>query len=170
MGSFTFINLNDDIKNLMNQEIEKDIQEDNFYLSERLNDEGKKVYKDLLVKSIEEGDEELFEKDLDINKYFNPTYPRQGKLVKTPVNAAKLLTQCEFNRYYIRAICLKALESGQNEVEVYRARQSSWSRPESGAKIGQKLRVEELILDLRNSVGKEPKVLPEVNSGLSVKL
>jgi hypothetical protein len=64
---------------------------------------------------------------------------------------------------------LKSIENNIETVEIYRARESSWSRPESEMKIGTKINAIELLNDLRGSVGEEPKILPEVNSGLSVK-
>ena len=87
-----------------------------------------------------------------------------------PSNASTLLSQSEFNRYYIRAICLKAITAGEEFVTIYRARESSWSRPESEARIGAKILAKELLEDLRNSIGIEPKLLPEINSGLSVEM
>ena len=92
-----------------------------------------------------------------------------GKSRKVPSNAAKLISQSEFNRFYIRAVCLEAIEKDIKEIEVYRARPSSSSRPESEAMIGKKLSPKELLDDLRDSIGKEPKILPHINSGLSVK-
>ncbi len=56
-----------------------------------------------------------------------------------PGNAATLLAENEFNRYYIRAVCLVALKNKMSEVEVYRAKQTSSSRANSENKIGLRL-------------------------------
>lgn len=93
-----------------------------------------------------------------------------GKLKKNPSNASTLLSQNEFNRFYIRAICLEAIEKNDEKVEIYRARESSWSRSESEALIGRIVDANELLADLRENIGKTPKLLPVFNSGLSVKL
>lgn len=170
MAKFNFLNLNDEIRSLMRSEIERDLKGEILYLSNRLNDKGNEVYCSLLLAAVEKGDEESFEISLDQSTYFNPMYLRQGKPVKMPTNACALLCQSEFNRYYIRAVCLKAIASGVEEVEIYRGRESSWTRVESEAKIGSKLSAKELLEDLRSSIGVEPKILPEVNSGLSVKI
>ena len=170
MAKFKFQNLDDETRELMLTEIQSDIEHSKLYISERLNQLGKDNYKGYLLKSVKEGDEEILEKLLDINTHFKPTYLRQGEIVKMPSNASKLLAQSEFNRYYIRAICIRALNNNKNEVQISRARESSWSRPESEAKIGTFISAKDLLEDLRNSIGTAPKLFPDINSGLSVKL
>lgn len=170
MAKFNFINLDSKTRTLMLSEIQSDIDQQRLFLSERLNETGQNTYEAYLVKSVSEGDESMLENLLDINTHFNPTYLRQGNPVKMPSNASTLLSQSEFNRFYIRAICLRAIENGIESVQVYRARESSWSRPESEAKIGSSISAKELLEDLRDSIGKEPKLFPDINSGLSIKL
>jgi len=170
MAKFNFLNLDQNVRSLMLSEINTDIETDNFYVSERLNDTGKENYATFLIDSVTNSDEETLEALLDFTTHFNPTSLRQGKPVKIPSNASTLLCQSEFNRYYIRALCAHAIANDINEVEIYRARESSWSRPESEAKIGKKISAQDLLDDLRSSVGAEPKLMPEVNSGLSVKI
>ncbi len=170
MAKFNFLNLDSDTRKLMLSEIQTDIENGELYKSERLNQIGQKNYESYLLKSVSQGDEEMLENHLDIRTHFNSTYLRQGKPVKMPSNASKLLSQSEFNRFYIRAICLKAMNKNKELVEIYRARESSWTRPESEAKIGTFISANELLDDLRSSIGREPKLFPDINSGLSVKL
>lgn len=147
-----------------------DIDESKLYESARLNSFGASNYSDYLLQSAKKGDEETFELLLDINTCFNPSDLSKGKPSKMPKNSSKLLCQSEFNRFYIRAVCRKSILEDKEFVEVYRARESSWSRSESESKIGALLSAKELLDDLRNSIGVSPTILPEVNSGLSVKL
>ncbi len=170
MAKFNYINLDDETRNLMLQEINADIGKGVLYLSDRLNDLGKEKYKLYLIDAVASKDEEELEKILDIVIHFNPTYLRQGKSVKMPTNASTILSQSEFNRYYIRAICLKAISNDIEQIEIYRARESGWSRSESEAKIGTFISAKDLLEDLRNSIGTEPKLFPEINSGLCIKL
>ncbi|MGE0018326.1 MAG: hypothetical protein AB7S72_01560 [Draconibacterium sp.] len=170
MAQFNFHNLDSVTRNLMLSEIHSDIEHRKLYESERLNETGRKNYQSYLIKSVTEGDEVLLENLLEINTHFNQTYFRVDKHVKMPSNASTLLSQSEFNRFYIRAICLRAITDGINNVQIYRARESSWARPESEAKIGTLVSAKELLEDLRNSIGTEPKLFPEINSGLSVKI
>lgn len=170
MAKFTFLNIGQNVRSIMLSEIDNDIKTDNFFISERLNDTGKANYATFLNDAVNNSDEEALEANLDFATHFNATSMRQGKPVKTPSNASTLLCQSEFNRYYIRAVCVYAIANNIDEVEIYRARESSWSRPESEAKIGTKISAQDLLEDLRSSVGTEPMLLPEVNSGLSVKI
>lgn len=170
MAKFNFLNLDEETRQLMHSEIKLDSEQQNLYISERLNDIGHRNYESYLIKSVLSGDEESLEQLLDINTHFNPIYLRQEKPVRMPSNASTLLSQSEFNRYYIRAICLRAINIGKDVVQIYRARESSWSRPESEAKIGKFILAKDLLEDLRNSIGKEPTLFPEINSGLSIKL
>lgn len=170
MAKFNFKNLDEEVRALMIEEIQLDIAEDKLYISLRLNTFGANNYPEYLLQAAKEGDEETFETLLDINSCFNSHDMSKGKPSKMPKNASKLLCQSEFNRFYIRAVCRKSILENKSHVEIYRARESSWSRPDSDAKIGTSLSANELLDDLRRSIGAPPKVLPEVNSGLSVAL
>ena len=170
MNKFIFLNLTEDVRQFMLNEMNSDIQSDKLYKSTRLNSAGLNSYPNFLRRAILNGDAESFQSDLENGIFFNPTYLRMGKDIKMPSNAAQLLSQNEFNRYYIRGVCLKAIDNHINQVEIYRGRQSSQSRPESDKKIGTKLDAALLLDDLRNTIGAEPTILPEINSGLTVKI
>ena len=170
MANFNFHNLDEETRKHMLAEIQEDINAGRLYVSERLNETGRQNYQTYFVQSVSTGDPESFEKLLHQPTHFNLTYSRQGKSVKMPSNASTLLCQNEFNRYYIRALCLRAIGSNLENVQIYRARESSWSRPESEAKIGMSISAKDLLEDLRTSIGIEPKLFPEINSGLSVRI
>jgi hypothetical protein len=170
MSKFNFLDLDEKTRELMLSEIQFDIEREMLYLSSRLNEEGINEYNSFLIESVKHGNESTFEGLLDINKYFNKFELRDGKQFKVPSNASTLLCQNEFNKFYIRAICLKAIELEIEIVTVYRARVSSNPRSESNSKIGAEISAKELLEDLRSTIGQSPKLLPEINSGLSVKI
>ncbi|WP_056219141.1 hypothetical protein [Chryseobacterium sp. Leaf201] len=170
MANFTFLNLDEETRKLMLDEINSDISNGKLYLSNRLNQNGKDNYQNYLLESVENGDEETFTNLLIQSSNFNDTEIVQGKSKKVPSNAASLLCQSEFNRYYIRAICLRAMNQNQDEVKIYRGRESSWTRPESEVLIGTSLNATDLLEDLRNSIGISPQLFPEINSGLTIKI
>lgn len=169
MANFTFLNLDEETRELMLDEINSDIGNDKLYSSNRLNKNGKENYTHNLLESVKNGNEETFTSLLTQDN-FNETELVKEKSKKIPSNAASLLCQSEFNRYYIRAICLRAINQNQDEIEIYRGRESSWARPESEILIGTYLSATDLLEDLRNSIGISPKLFPEINSGLTVKL
>lgn len=170
MANFNFLNLDEETRELMLDEVKSDIENDKLYLSNRLNQNGKENYPTYLLESVENGSEESFTNLLIENNSFNDKELVNGVMKKVPSNAASLLCQSEFNRYYIRAICRRAIDQDQDEVIIYRGRESSWVRPESEALIGKSLNSRDLLYDLRDSIGVSPKLLPEINSGLTVKL
>lgn len=87
-------------------------------------------------------------------------------------NAHETLAEGEFNRFYIRAVCLRALQEGFANVRVHRAKNVSDPRSESQTKIGELIRAETLLNDLRSNIGVDSSLgLPSgPNSGLSVEL
>lgn len=170
MANFNFVNLTDSVRGKMLSEVEMDISKGNIYISGRLNELGIEKYVEFLKESIENGTEEILEALIRDNNCLNDTEISNGKTKKVSSNAAQLIAQSEFNRFYIRAICLEAIENDIESVEVYRARESSWSRPESETMIGRQINPKELLEDLRISIGVTPQILPEINSGLSIKI
>lgn len=154
----------------MLSEVDSDFAAGNLYISSRLNSQGCEFYMTYLKESIQNGNEETLESLIKQNDCLNEIEVHNGVTKKVPINAARLIAQSEFNRFYIRAVCLEAIEKGVTYVEVYRARESSRERPESEALLGGKFNADDLLKDLRKSIGVSPQLLPDINSGLSVKI
>ncbi len=172
--SFSFKDLTNETRRYMIEEVNYDLQNGNLYLSDRLSDTGKSVYADLLIKSIEHGDEATLAQSL-IGK-FNSTYFRKnpsGTLssVKMPINQNVMLAEGEFNRFYIRALCRTAMLKGR-KLKIYRAKFSTSPRLDSERKIGSFVDAQQLLLDLRKNTGTDTALglPPGPNSGLSVEL
>jgi hypothetical protein len=93
-------------------------------------------------------------------------------VAKVPVTAPDTLAEGEFNRFYCRGVCLRAISEGKTHVRVYRAKHVDNPRPESQAKIGALAEAEKLLSDLRANPGVEPAlgIPPGPNSGLSIQL
>lgn len=171
MANFNFLNLTDSVRNKMLSEVEMDISKGELFISPRLNVNGIKEYPNFLKDSIKNGNEEFLEALIAQSNSLNETEVYgDGKTRKVAKNAALLLAQGEFNRFYIRAVCLEAIENSIDSVEVYRARESSQSRPGSELMLGEQINPNKLLEDLRTSIGVTPKILPDVNSGLSIKI
>ena len=85
-------------------------------------------------------------------------------------DAAAVMAEGEFNRFYIRALCIRAIDEGR-ELEIYRARPSAKPDEASEAKIGDKPDPKALLADLRTSPGVGTALgLPRPGSGVSVRL
>ena len=88
-----------------------------------------------------------------------------------PSNAAEMLAEGEFNRFFVRGLCLYAKASGIPDLLIYRAKSVSHPRPGSEARIGQLISAEELLADLRaGEVETALRIPGGPNSGISVRL
>ena len=173
-----FENLDDRTRQLMVAEMEYDIVNNALHISPFLSGQGQRDYANLLRQAIESGDDETLAQDLRRHRRLIKTLPRRKPkggyaIASTPENAAEMLSESEFNRYYIRAVARRAIEDGIPELVVYRAKPVNSPRPESEALVETTISPEELLEDLRAHPGDEPPSLgvpSGPNSGLSVRL
>ena len=173
----TYRNLDERTRELMLAEIERDIAMNTLFLSDNLNPQGKSDYPDLIRTAAMNGSDVTLAADLRsrLNTHEKPRKLKTGGLSKPPVmrsNAHEMLAEGEFNRFYIRAICLRAIEDGISNVVVYRAKSVQHARSESERKIGQHIAAKSLLNDLRTHPGVDTALglPPGPNSGLSVHL
>jgi len=169
--------LDDRTRTLMVVEIERDIAGKTLYLSENLNPQGQTDYPDLIRAAARSGSDVTLGAAIlgRLNPFEKPRKLKSGGVSKPPVmrsNAHEMLAEGEFNRFYIRALCLRAIKDGIPEVIVYRAKAVENPRSESERKIGQRVPVEALLHDLRTHPGVDTALglPPGPNSGLSVRL
>lgn len=162
------------IRNLMLQEFKRDLNNESLYLSPRIKEEFYDLYKNLLENAITKGNPESFALKLSEKRILKSTVPRNTKkgliFAKMPVDAVITLAEGEFNRFYIRAVCLKAINENK-EIEVYRAKQVKNPRSESQFKIGKTIDSKKLLDDLRKNIGIDTALgIPSgPNSGLSIR-
>lgn len=132
----------------------------------------KQDYPKLLKNAIESYDEKWLAYEINKNNRLNSHETRKDKITKIPNNAHEMLAWGEFNRFYIRGLCVYAINNNVNFLTVYRAKSSSNPRSSSQEKIGMKIDPNELLKDLRKNVGIETflKLPAGPNSELSVKL
>lgn len=165
----------DGIRALMANEINLDIEKKTLYMSKRLKPGFEDIYITSLRDASASGNTKSFAQcisDEACLKLMEPN-PRSktGKMKKTPWDAHITLAEGEFNRLYMRAVCLKAMEENY-EVEVYRAKQVARPRSASKALIGTTVDSKRLLEDLRNNPGVDTALgIPAgPNSGLSVRI
>ena len=173
-----FENLDDRTRHLMLDEVEYDIAHNQLHISPFLSGQGQRDYVNLLREAAQSGNDETLAQKLCEHRRILRTLPRRNpkggySISATPENAAQVLAESEFNRYYIRALARRAMEDGISELVVYRAKPVSNPRPESEARVEMTLPPADLLDDLRAHPGDEPPVLgvpSGPNSGLSVRL
>ena len=175
MAHFDFRNLEAATRTNMIAEIDHDVAQARLYLSPRLTSEGLSAWEAKLKAACETGDDQSLEASLGL-----PGGPfledresdtNNGGTKAVPSNAATVLAQGEFNRFYIRALCLRAIEEARG-LRIYRARMSSRPDAASESKIGASLDPHDLLADLRQRPGiaSAMGLPPRPNSGLSVEL
>lgn len=171
-------NLDVRTREYMLKEVDLDVKAGRLYVSpKRLNDIGRQRYEPLLREAIGNHDDvwlagQLRDKGC-MNSQEEKRKPKGGfTIAQVPITAPDTLAEGEFNRFYCRGLCARALDDGIAEVEVYRAKEVSQPRAESAAMIGKRLPARDLLNDLRQSQGVEPALglPPGPNSGLSVRL
>lgn len=171
--SFEFENLDARTRKLMLDEVNGDVAAGALYFSGRFTDAGIANWETLLRDACQSGNEVSLEETLGKpgGEYLNLTEPAATGSKAVPSDASRVIAGSEFNRFYIRALCLRAQADGV-EIEIYRARASRNPDPVSEQKIGTSPNVQELLDDLRTHQGVATALgLPyQPNSGLSIRI
>jgi hypothetical protein len=173
-----FENLDDRTRQLMLDEMEYDIANNQLHISPFLSGQGERDYANLLREALQSGNDETLAQSLREHRRILRTLPRRNpaggySIAATAENAAEVLAESEFNRYYIRGLARRAIEDGIQELVVYRAKPVRNPRPESEARVETSLSPQELLEDLRSHPGDQRPTLgvpSGPNSGLSVRL
>jgi hypothetical protein len=175
--TLSLTNLAEQTRQLMLDEIELDLSKNTLYFSPRLSQSGHNDYSSLLKDAVTTHDDIWLVRELRVSGRLNSTETRRKPkggitTAKVPVTAADTLGEGEFNRFYIRAVCRRSIDSGSGKVIVYRAKEVSSPRPESQRKIGMEMDAQSLLNDLRSNPGVDTALglPPGPNSGLSVRL
>ena len=175
--SLFYVNLDDRTRQLMLEEMEYDIAHNQLHISPLLSGQGQRDYANLLREAIQNGTDETLAQELRSHRRITRTLPRRTPkggfaIAAAPTNAAEMLAESEFNRFYIRALARRAMEEGIPDLVIYRAKPVQSPRPESEALIESTLSPEEVLRDLRDHPDEPPALgVPSgPNSGLSVRL
>jgi hypothetical protein len=169
-------NLDETTREHMRAEVARDLAAGRLFLSDRLSPSGAAEWSDLLLEAIDAGDSASLAAVLNRNGRLtsHEMYVKNGvaRSRRVPITAAETLAEGEFNRFYIRAVCARAIGEGLSEVVVYRAKAVMRPRPASTARIGVRLDPVALLEDLRIHTHVDPAlgVPAGPNSGLSVQL
>src|SRR3954470_11752093 len=156
-------------------ELDADLASDKFHISERLRPTAIEEYKRYFRDAIRYYDDRWLEEHAsDLLVDFEPRRTKSGgtTTAKIPGMAARMLAEGDFNRYYMRGVCLRAIDEGREVVEVYRARLSLEPRAESAELEGQRLPAREVLDYLRGQRVEDASTarLGRPNSGLSIRL
>lgn len=143
-------------------ELQRDIASGVLYYGVNLSKPGKAKWPELLKQAIDEHDDDWLAQKLTV----------RGMMITIEKYKAVMLAEGEFNRFYVRGLCVRTISEGSSAVIVCRAKSVSDPRPESRALIGKRISAEALLQDLRTAQGKKPAfgVPGGPNSGITVRL
>jgi hypothetical protein len=164
-------------RELMQEELAYDLSRQQLHISPYLSGQGIHDYANLLQTAIANGDETTLAQALNQKRRIARTAHRkrpQGgfNIVSVPANAAEMIADDAFNRYYIRALCRQAVAAGLDQLIVYRAKSVQTSRSRSEELVETAVDPSTLLKDLRQHTGEETELgIPGgPNSGISVHL
>ena len=163
-----FANLDEETRDLMVEEILADAENGKLYISARLRESGAAMWPDLLAIHARGGDPQSL---ANRTRPLLETHTATGR--RMPDNAPEYLAFSEFNRYYMRAVCLRAAIEGRTHVRVCRARHPKKATPSSEQMLGEVRPAVELLDYLRsNDFEENPSYgrLGRGGSGISVEL
>ena len=170
---YYFPNLDDITRLIMITELERDLKNGLFYIPKSIKPDFVCAYKRILKANFEKGNVDSLRRDL-IPSFFK-TRDKDGKRI--PSNIRDMVAFSEFNRYYARAVLVRAIDENKS-VTIYRARKSVNERAESKQSIHKSyftkgslkhmlavLRDYNVLFSVKVDIG-----FMQPNSGLSLKL
>lgn len=171
-----FEDLIEAVRKFMIEEIDMDIQADKIYRSSYLTQRGQGNFPDLLRAAAQNGNDDSLAASL--RGQFNATTQRRKPkgpgyyTAAVPVNAAEVLAESEYNRYFCRGLSCHAVALEIPRLQVYRAKAVLEPRRESEAKIGLLVDPATILVDLRASIGVEPAlgIPPGPGSGITLRI
>jgi hypothetical protein len=151
-------NLDEETRKFMIEEIEMDIASDAIYRSTYLSQRAQGNWPDMIRDAAASGSDDSLAAELRRPGVLNQTTQRRTPsggvtTAKVPHNAHEVLAESEFNRYYVRGLCRRAIAAGLQRLLVYRAKAVANPRPESEARIGHLIDPEVVLIDVRKSIG-----------------
>ena len=169
---FCFENLDDTTRHYMLIEVEQAAKTSQLHLSRRLTAQGQEQYPNLLREAVRAGNEDSLTAALQQQQCFLAREPYGGGTRRVPANAARTFAEGQFNAFYMRGVCHRAIQAGQL-VEVYRAKEMLVPRISSTYQVGQQLDPQQVLRLLRHSPSGQHRgaaVPAGFNSGLSLRL
>lgn len=169
---FNFENLDETTRQYMLIEVEQAIKTSQLNFSQRFSEQGVAHYPQLLRAAVLNGTAETLAAALEQQQCF-ATHEKRGAVTRrVPANAAITFAEGEFNAFYMRGVCHRAIREGCL-VEVYRGKETEVPRTVSQLIEGQQHDPARALLLIKNSLNgsQRGEGMPTgANSGLSLRL
>jgi hypothetical protein len=148
---FNFVDLDNITRKYMLDELEADVNEGTVFISCWLREGMAAEYIGVLRRAITNFDESWFASEILQQNLLRESDNFEARNITIPINANTILAEEEFNKYYMRGVCLRAVKEGSNSVVVYRGQRVTIPSPESRQRVGQRLKAEILLDSLRTA-------------------
>jgi hypothetical protein len=172
---FEFAQLDDGTRGFMLEELDRDLKAGTEFVGSRLNSEGHAAYLAALDAALRSGTPYSLQLALEPvpGRLWVPAIvDRRDRRSTTPRSAGRTLAEGEFNRYYMRAICRRAVAEGDGTVRVRRGKRVQVPRADPQVKVrpGDVLSAADVLEDLRLHPGADTRLgMPRgPNSGLTL--
>ncbi|MBI2215038.1 MAG: hypothetical protein HYU52_15425 [Acidobacteria bacterium] len=154
--AFFFENLDLKTREYMIREIDLDLSLGILFMSPRIRPGSESLYVSYLRAAARMHNETWMADQIRMNRLLKHeeerTSPSRGIVtLRVPLTAPDSLASSEFNRFYSRAICARAVDAGIPFVEVYRAKVIPQLVPESESMIGKRMPADLLLRQLRSA-------------------
>ncbi|MGK2856345.1 MAG: hypothetical protein ACSLFQ_03980 [Thermoanaerobaculia bacterium] len=173
--AFYFANLDLKTREYMIREIDLDASSGRLYLSPRLRPGSEHEYASYLRAAARAHNEAWMAEQIRRRRLLKTEEQRMTSrnemlTMRVPVTAPYTLAEIEFNRFYARGVCARAIDAGMSEVELYRGKHVPQLPPESEAMIGKRVPADTLLQILRTAEGAEsvPGLAAEPVPGLAI--
>jgi hypothetical protein len=170
------VDLNAATRAAMLAELEEDLAARKVALSPHLREGAGADYVGLLVAAVKENHDAWLAAALRTKGFVrsHETRPTQHgpKRVTLPPNEPDLLAEAEFNRYYMRGLCRRAIEEGVPTLSICRAKAVDKPRPEADRLVGTPIDPCVLLEALQGGASPDEALglPPGRESGLSVRI
>lgn len=168
--------IDETVRRIMDEEYQRDKSKDHLYFSPRLTDVGMQEYPNVLHNAIINGNNESFAQDLRAKNLMKSKEKRVNPLggvfeYRVPISAPENLAEGEFQRYYLRAICRKAIDEGYHKIRIITDKAMETIPDEEKAKIGKIVDIQDLLDDLRQNPYINSRFgIPSPESGLGIEI
>lgn len=162
------------VRRYMDEEFRNDEQRNRLYFSPRVNEESRETYSQILERALAYGDDNSLAVELKEKSVMKQKERRMNPLggileVNMPINAPNELAEGEFQRYYLRALCVKAINEGINRLKIVSEKPIETLPDDQKAKVGKIINPKDLLADLReNSYVNSRFGIPDPKAGLTV--
>jgi hypothetical protein len=172
-----YANLDSRTRTFMVEEIDMDLANGTLYLSAWFTAQGRQDWPALMRDAASTGDDASLAAQISLHGRLLLSAQRRrptGGYVtyRVPYTAPETISEGEFNRFYARGLCRRAVDERISSLIVYRGKAVANPRPLSVQKVGTAVDPSLLLTDLRTSIGVDPALgIPAgPNSGLTVRL